>query len=131
MVQNSMTLGSFLAGMTRGHIVLIPKRGDQQQLTKWGPITLLNVAYNIVAKALQLHLQNILMDVISPKQIAFLPCGYILHNVLFHAKIIEWIQQSQQDLIFLTLDFQKAYDSVLWKFLFQVMAKLGMPNYFI
>ena len=56
MIQISITSGSFPTGMTRGHIVLIPKGGNQQQLTNWHSITLLNVAYKIVAKVLQLRL---------------------------------------------------------------------------
>ena len=131
MVQQSIEQERLPNGMTRGTIVLLPKGGDRQHLTNWRLITLLNTSYKIVAKALQLWLQNVLVDVISPKQSAFLPRRYILDNVLLQAETIAWAKQSQQDLIFLKLDFQKAHNSISWEFLFQVMVKLNMPKYFV
>ena len=58
--------------VTRGLISLIPKDGDSNDLNYWRPITLLTVSYKIFAKALQLRIQSILRDVISPKQMVFL-----------------------------------------------------------
>lgn len=60
-------------GVTRGLISLIPKEGDSKDLNYWRPITLLTTSYKIFAKTLQLRLQSILRDVISPKQMVFLP----------------------------------------------------------
>lgn len=48
-------------------IALQHKGGQRSALTNWRPITLLNVGYKIFAKALQLRLQPILMDIISPE----------------------------------------------------------------
>jgi len=42
--------------------------------------------------------------------------------------MVEWVKESNQDLIFLQLDFIKAFDVVSWDFLGQVMVKLGIPN---
>lgn len=86
--------------------------------------------YKIVAKALQIRLQKLLKEVISPEQLAFLPSQHILSNILLQYKTIEWAKESSQDLIFLKLDFTKVYDMVSWDFLFQVMSKMGIPNSF-
>jgi hypothetical protein len=56
MICNSLTEGSFPKGVTKGLITLIPKNGDLKSLNNWRSITLLNVAYKIYAKALQLRL---------------------------------------------------------------------------
>jgi len=70
------------------------------------------VTYKIVAKALQIRLQSILKDVISPEQSSFLPSQLILANILLQYKTVEWAKESDQNLIFLKLNFTKAYDVV-------------------
>jgi hypothetical protein len=37
----------------------------------------------------------------------------------------------QMDMMVLKVDFKKAYDTILWSFLFATMEKLGMPLDFI
>lgn len=58
---------------SQGLIVLLPKKGDQQNLKNKRPITLPNVVYKIGAKVMQRRLTPILQKIISPQQSAFLP----------------------------------------------------------
>ena len=112
-------------------IALLHKGGDRNALTNWRSITLLNLGYKIYAKALQLHLQPVLMEIISPDQSAFLPLRFILDNLLITQETMAWAEQSNQMLIFLKLDFSKAYDMVDWQCLFRIMEKMGFPMVFI
>jgi len=57
-----------LLGITNGLISLIYKGREREKLSNWRPITLLNVAYKIYAKALLSHLQPVLMEIISFEQ---------------------------------------------------------------
>ena len=56
---------------------------------------------------------------------------FILDNILLIHETMEWAEHSGQPLIFLKLDFSKAYNMVDWQFLFQAMATLGIPEGFI
>jgi hypothetical protein len=76
--------------MTQGLIALLHKGGDRLKLTNWHPITLLNISYKILAKALQLRLQPVLMDIISFDQSAFLPMRFILDNILLTSETMAW-----------------------------------------
>jgi len=78
MVHQAVSQGHLPSGMTSGTIALIFKAGDCADLSNWCPITLLNVSYKIIAKALQIRLQPLLHDVISMEQFAFLPNRHIL-----------------------------------------------------
>lgn len=42
-----------------------------------------------------------------------------------------WAEQSNQLLIFLKLDFSKAYDRVDWTFMFRAIAAFGFPPQFV
>jgi hypothetical protein len=54
-----------------------------------------------------------------------------LDNILLTHEIIDWAGFFGQPLIFLKLDFSKAYDMVDWPFFFQAMEKLGFPMEFV
>ena len=111
MVNESIAMEQFPNGVTKGRITLLLKYGDRLSLTNWRPITILNTAYKIFAKALQRRFQPLLVEVIDSNQTTFLPLRFILDNILLTKKI-QWAKEFRQDSIFLKLDFSKAYDKV-------------------
>lgn len=131
MIQESIQKGRLPTGVTRGMITLLHKGGPRKALTNWRSITLLNMGYKFFAKALQLRLQPVLMEIISFDQSAFLPMRFILDNLLLTQETMAWAEQSHQDLLFLKLDFSKAYNMVDWECLFRIMDKMGFPREFI
>lgn len=109
MINLAIVENKLLSEVTRGLISLLHKGEVRRRLTNWRPITLLNVAYKLLAKVLQLRVQPVLMEVISSDQSAFLPLMFILDNILLTHKTIDWADHTGQPLIFLKLDFSKAY----------------------
>lgn len=71
------------------------------------------------------------MDIISADQSTFLPLRFILDNIILTHETIGWAKFSKQALIFLKLDFTKAFDMVDWAFLSRTMAVMGFPRVFI
>jgi hypothetical protein len=89
------------------------------------------VTYKIFAKALQIQLQVVLMETIITDQLAFLPMRFILDNIFLTHKTIHHAKPFLQPLMFLKLDFSKAYDRVELFFLFTAMELMGFPARFI
>jgi hypothetical protein len=56
-------------------VVLIPKVDDPEIITQYRPIRLCNAIYKIISKMLAARLKDILPEVISPMQSAFVPGG--------------------------------------------------------
>lgn len=88
MIIETIHKGQLPKGVTKAMIALLHKGGQRSALTNWRPITILNIGYKIYAKALQLRLQLIVMDIISPEQSSFLPLRFILDNVLLTQKTL-------------------------------------------
>ncbi len=77
---------------------------------------MLNVAYKIMAKVLQLRLQLQLMKIIDNNQTTTLLLWFILDNVLLINETFNWAKKSNQPLVCVKLDFAKTYDKVSWIF---------------
>lgn len=56
---------------------------------------------------------------------------YLLDNILLTHETLDWAKHSKQPLLFLKLDFCKAYDMVDRSFLSKTMAAFGFPKQFI
>jgi hypothetical protein len=96
--------------INKGIITLIPKSGDKAKLNNWRPITLLGSIYKILAKTLASKLRTELNKIIWPNQTGFVEGQSILDNVFMAHEGLGWAEESNQDLVLLLLDFEKAFD---------------------
>ena len=71
-------------------IKLIEKKDkDKRFIKNWRPISLLNVDYKIISKALASRLKKVLPNLISPQQTAYVKKRFIGESVRLIADIIE------------------------------------------
>jgi hypothetical protein len=123
-----LNAGETSAHINKGLITLIPKSGDYARLGNWRPITLLCSSYKILAKVLAGRLQAVLPQIIRPNQTGFVEGRSILDNVFIAQEALEWVEESEQDLVLLLLDFEKIFNRIEWGFLFKVLGKLGFTE---
>ncbi|CAM8982876.1 unnamed protein product [Rhodiola kirilowii] len=112
-------------------IVLIPKIRDAVKMEDYRPISLTSVVSKTVAKAIVNRLQQILMEVISPAQSAFIKGRLITDNYLIAHEVAHFIKNKRQGKNAygsLKLDMSKAYDRVEWKFLKIMLLSFGFDE---
>ena len=97
------------------------------------PITLLNVDVKILTRALSIHLKDVLHEIVHSDQQAFIKSRYIGNTVLDFYTMAAATLTSDEDsnYIALSLDIEKAFDSVSWDFLYTFMQRIGIPDPFI
>ena len=102
----------------RGIISLIPQKcKDKTMLENLQPISLLNVEYKIVTKAIAKRLEKVLPSIINPDQTGYVKGHYIGENVRLIQDIIEHtnLTGKKGSLCFLIL--KKAFNSTEWPYL--------------
>ena len=77
------------------------------------------------------RLQNILDRLISKSQSVYIKGRFIGENARLILDIFEYCENSNDEGIFLFLDFEKAFDSVEWNFLFKTLEKFNFGTHSI
>ena len=112
-------------------ISLIFKKGEVDKLKNYRPLSLTNVDYKIFAHVLANRLQKIASRIIGKEQSAYIKGRYIGENARIIMDIFEYCKNNDEDGILLFLDYEKAFDSVEYNFMFKVLEKYNFGKDFI
>ena len=120
--------GHLAKGINSTFIALIPKVDSPQRLNDFRPISLVGSLYKILAKVLANRLRLVIGSVISGTQSAFIKGHQILDGILVANEIVDEARRCKKELLLFKVDFEKAYDSIDWGYLQEVMRKMGFPT---
>ena len=70
-----------------------------------------------MTKLLSLRLHNVISTIVAPDQTGYIKNRYIGENIRTIVDTIDFLKEHNKPGILLQLDFEKAFDSVSWKFL--------------
>lgn len=133
-IMQSLSFGLMPYALNETYICLIPKAKCPQKVTKFRPISLCNVIYKIMSKVLANRLKKILPEVISEAQSAFVPRRQITNNVFVAFEMMHCIsmrKKGKKRLMAVKLDMSKAYNRVEWRYLQEIMRKMGFQGRWI
>jgi exonuclease III len=112
---------SFLTASIR----LIPKKGDCSNIKNWRPISLLNVLYKILSKALNNRLKLISGTILTRSQKGFVENRYIQECLINIIESVNYSNKNNIPAFCLALDQTKAFDSVNHVFMEEVYKFFG------
>lgn len=110
--------------------MLIPKKSNALRPEDYRPISLIHSAAKILGKLLANRVAPKLQDIISVSQSAFLKGRCIQDNFLYVQNTIQTMQRKKKQAIFLKLDIAKAFDSLSWDYLLDVLKHVGFSQRF-
>lgn len=124
--------GKLLKAINATSITLIPKVKSPTHVSDYRPISCCSVIYKCITKLLCEKLRLVLPSLVSETQGAFVSGRSILHNILLCQDIVRIYKGSQkQKCCMMKIDLQKAYITVCWEFLEDMMKGLHFPDKFI
>lgn len=115
----------FPNGCNSSFITLIPKVTDPVFIKDYRPISLIASLYKIISKLLANRIAGVVGDLISCEQSAFVKGRQIMDGPMILNEVLNWCKKKKKKTMVFKVDFEKAYDSVCWEFLHEVMLKMG------
>jgi len=111
--------------LNTANIILLPKKRDALRVTDFRPISLIHSIAKIFAKLLANRLALLLDSLVSKCQSAFIKRRSIHDNFLYVQNTVRAMQKMKLPTLFLKLDIHKAFDTVSWSYLLEVLQALG------
>lgn len=132
-VEEFFANGLLLRQINNSYVTLIPKVENPVFIKEYMPISCCNILYKIITKVLANMLQHLMPQLVNESQSAFIKGRLMKHNVLLTHGLIKGYNQHQvsSSRCMMKIDLQKAYDTINWSFLHDVLHLYGFSPWFI
>lgn len=118
--------GELSTTQKEGVITCIPKEDKPKEFVKnWRPISLLNVIYKIGSSCIANRIKAVLPKLVHEDQTGFIANRYMGDNIRLIYDLMHYLDTQQLPGMLLCLDFEKAFDTVDWGFMFKVLRAYG------
>ena len=107
-------------------ITLIEKQDkDRTYLENWGPISLTNVNAKIASKVIVTRIVKVLPEIIHSNQTGYISGRYLGEAARSILDIMDYTKTFDIPGLLLFIDFEKAFDSLEWNFMFKCLEVFG------
>ncbi|GKB37914.1 RNA-directed DNA polymerase, eukaryota [Tanacetum coccineum] len=123
------THGNIPKGCNSLFIALILKISNAKLVKDYRPISLVGSLYKIIAKIMANRLVDVLGSLVHEVQSAFITDRQILDGPMILNEVMQWCKKKKKHALIFKVDFEKAYDSVRWDFLDEILKKFGFDEF--
>ena len=121
--------GELSVTQKEGVIICLPKDDKDRSLLKnYRPISLLNCVYKIASGAIANRIKSTLNKLIHEDQTGFISGRYMGENTRQIYDILNYCDVNNISALLLLVDFEKAFDSLSWNFIFKTLKLFGFGN---
>jgi exonuclease III len=128
----SNKIGQLSTSQKDSTITLLEKKGKEKvKIENLRPISLSNCDIKICTKAIALRTNPILKSIMHHTQTGYIPGTQITDNCRLIEEIIDYMNSNNEQGYLITLDAQKAFDSVDHAYLLKILHTYGFPPTYI
>ena len=127
-------LGELTDSMNKSVLSLLYKNSPnnkREKIEHYRPLSLSNYDYKIIAFVIANRIKKIIGKIVSEDQTAYIEGRFIGCNARFLIDLIEYSDKYNEGGILLSIDFKKAFDSLNWNFMTQVLRRFNFGEKFI
>ena len=131
-INYSYEFGELSSSQKQTIITLIEKKGkDKRVIKNWRPISLINVDEKIISKVVAKRLEKVLQNLIHPSQNAFVKGRSIFDAIRTIDDIVDYTKRNNWSGFMIAIDFEKAFDTLDFRFLIRTLHKFNFGPSFI
>lgn len=131
-IQSFFATGFLPKGINSTILSLIPKKLEAKEMKDYRPISCCNVLYKVISKIIANRLKVLLSEFIAGNQSAFIKDRLLIENLLLATELVkDYHKDSISSRCAIKIDISKAFDSVQWSFLINVLEAMNFPPMFI
>lgn len=124
--------GTMAPSWKKATIVVLHKEGkDPTKCESYRPISLLNTDLRILTAILARRINRVITQIIHPDQTGFITGRNYGDNIRRLLNLVTHPETQKEEAMMLSLDTQKAFDRVFWKYLFQTLKRFHFGPSFI
>ena len=121
--------GELAITQRQGIITCIPKENKPKQYLKnWRPLTLLDIVYKLASGSIANRIKLILDKIIGKEQTGFIKGRYIGENIRLIYDLMNFTEINNIPGLILLIDFEKAFDSLSWRFIRNALKMLNFGD---
>ena len=110
-------------------ITCLPKKGKpRDRIKNWRPLSMLSVIYKLASAAIANRIKPYLNGIIDTAQSGFVPGRYIGECTRLVYDLMKFTEDKHIPGMLVLIDFEKAFDSISWSFIYQSLSFLGFPT---
>jgi len=117
--------GRGFSKLNQALLTLLPKHADASKLSDYRPISLILLVAKTFAKLLCLCLATKLTNMVSPIYNAFISGRSLHDNFMLVRQSMRLLHYLHEPHVLPKLDLARAFDTVSWAFLFEVLRQYG------
>ncbi|KAJ4758597.1 RNA-directed DNA polymerase (reverse transcriptase)-related family protein [Rhynchospora pubera] len=120
-----------LRSLNKATITLVPKKALPLLPNDFRPISVINTLPKLITKILANRLQSFMPELISPLQTAFTKGRSVMESFMIAREYLSFYHKRKIPALMYKVDFAKAFDTISWTFLTNLLAERGFPPLWI
>jgi len=120
--------GRLPKGINTTYVTLLSKTVEPIEFKDFRPISMIHGIYKIIAKVLASRLKTVMQDIIRINQSTFIADHNIIDGFMIANELVSDLKKRKAAGLIFKIDFHKAFDSVSWDYLDDIMGYMGFSR---
>ncbi|KAJ4790934.1 RNA-directed DNA polymerase (reverse transcriptase)-related family protein [Rhynchospora pubera] len=117
--------------LDKATITLVPKKTSPMHANDFRPISVINSFAKLITKILANRLQSFMHLLVSPYQTSFTKGRSVMESFMIAREYLSFYHKRKISALMYKVDFAKAFDSISWTFLTNLLVEQGFPPLWI